>query len=218
MGTTSFPRSRRRVETSDRDAVGTSDGNVVGTSEGNVELGSVRIQLSMGYCEACHSELSADLEFCPVCGTRVPASQRQASGVAALFAASDDWDPRAPVLSVATSVLLLWAALHRLEAGPFGVLVFALPGLAILPRVRLAIGRWGGRKPAEPGVLALVVVISTVLLYAFLAGSAALTLYLAAGSEHSYAVPVSRFAPVQAYVLSVFGVGAVRGARRLQAT
>lgn len=171
----------------------------------------------MAYCDECHAELSADLEFCPSCGTRRPSDDARSNGLGSLFARPADWEPRAPVLSVATSMLLLWAALHRLEAGPFGVLVFAVPGLAILPRVRLAIGRWGGRKPADPGVLALVVAILTVLLYAILAGSAALTLYLAATSPVQYTVPVGRFAPVQAYVVAVLLVEAIRRVRSLRA-
>lgn len=174
----------------------------------------------MAYCEACHSKLADDLEFCPVCGTRTPSGQQRASGVRALFAASEEWDPRAPVLSVATSVLLLWAALHRLEAGPFGVLVFGIPGLFVLPRVRLAIGRWGGRKPADPGVLTLVVVISTVVLYAILAASAWGALYRAArgGGAARYVVPVSEFAPVQAYVIALVLVSLARRVRRYRSS
>lgn len=171
----------------------------------------------MGYCDECRSELSADVECCPVCGTHAPPSQRERSGLLALLSVTEDWDPRAPVLSVATSVLLLWAALHRLEAGPGGFFSYLFAGVLIVPRVRLVIGRLAGRKPANPFTNDLIAVLLFVLLYAILAGSAALVLYVAATNGRSYVVPVSRFAPVQAYVLAAVGVSVVRAVRPLRA-
>lgn len=173
----------------------------------------------MGYCGECDASLSAELSFCPVCGARVDPDSAAASGPLALFAAPADWDPRRPVLSVAASILLLWAAAHTLAAGyagGVGALFFGTAGVAIVPRVRLAVGRLGGRKPANPGLFELVVLLLIGLYYAVLVAIAVAVLYGAATSDQRHLVPGSRFAVVQAYVVAVVIRRAARVVRSIR--
>lgn len=168
----------------------------------------------MRFCPDCHAWLSADQDFCAVCVTELDGDVP--TGIRALYARPPNWVPRRPVLSVAASIVLFWAAAHRVDVGEFALVsaVFFVPAaVLIVPRVRLVVGRLLGAQPTEPDVLTeLAVVGSVVVLYALLVGSALVALY--AGAGRGTFVPGSRFAAVQAYAAALLLVRGLRTVRR----
>lgn len=133
------------------------------------------------YCLECGNEIAADSEFCRHCGESLidsTNSQETATKPDQSDDSTEERTPKLPITSVFVSILFLWVTMD-LSTGS-AVLIFGLPGILVIPRIRRYVVRWVDERyeldltsKRVIGVVAVVYVILSVMALALVIGSTA---------------------------------------------
>lgn len=91
------------------------------------------------YCQSCGKEVGDHAEFCRACGESLPNSM-DTSHRAFTADETHQWNPKLPITSVFASIIFLWSAVEYANIG--SLLIFGLPGVLIIPRIRRYIAQW----------------------------------------------------------------------------
>jgi len=137
------------------------------------------------YCPSCGEEIPDDSEFCRHCGESLSPSVNQDPSNAGDIATDpsetlepeeaesdpNQWNPKYPIISVFASIMLLWTALEY--EGVSNILIFGVPAVLIIPRVRRNVVSWVQEQFNEdPTSKGAIIAIGAI--YAILMGMATL--------------------------------------------
>lgn len=94
------------------------------------------------YCKHCGGEISEESDFCRHCGESLTTTENNTDNNTNTNDQADEYnnsEPKFPITSVFVSILLLWVAID--VANLESVIIFAIPGIIIIPRIRRYVRR-----------------------------------------------------------------------------